>query len=177
MKRKIIYLPIIIGILALNSCKVSPAIKVPYVTYYKGDNTLLYFIKPMNLYYEKNRMSIDFTFADKKIADSAAVTANYTFYKYAKSKGDVYYLQIDGNKYKLKDTETIYEEIKDGKRVARFSSKIYQKELIDLLQKANFQFIVENGTSQKHYIISNKYAKKLKKTSTDIYEIVKDKFE
>lgn len=167
----------IVTLLVLQSCKVNPAIKVPYVSYYRGDNTMLYFIKPMNLYENENSMSIDFTFIDKKETDSASVTVNYTINNCSKSKNDIFYLKIDSTKHKLEDATVIFEEIQKGKRVTRYTSKIHQKLMLEILEKSYFQFVIENGNADRVYKISRKYEKKLKQTSTDIKAIVKEKFE
>jgi len=177
MNRKFTFIMLVASVIILHSCRVDSTLRTPYIAYYKGDNTLLYFIKPLHLYNDKNKMSIDFTFIDKKENDTASVTANYTFYNYNKSKSDIFYIQIDSNKYKLLNTEIIFEEIKKGQHIVRYSSKITQKELVKLLDKSSFQFVVENKQLNRTYSTNKKYAKKLKKTSNDISSIIKDKFE
>jgi hypothetical protein len=177
MKRKIAIPTFLILLSIFQGCKVSPSIKIPYVTYYKGDNTLLYFIKPMNLYNGKNKMSADFTFIDKKENDTPNVTMNYTIYDFIKTKNDAFFIQVDTTKFRLLNTEVIFEELQKGKRVIRYSSKISQKDLMLVLNKADFKFLVENKQMNRIYNISKKYTKKLRKTSNDISSIIKDKFE
>lgn len=160
-----------------QSCKVSPSIKVPYVTYYRGDNTMLYFIKPMNLFEGKNSMSIDFTFIDKKETDSPSVTVNYTINNFSKSKNNTFYLKVNTKLHKLEDVNIIFEEIKKGKRVTRYTSKINQRIILEILENSHFQFVLENNNESKIYEISRKYEKKLNQTSNSIKTIIKEKIE
>lgn len=163
-------------IILITSCKVNPTIKNPYITYYRGDNSLLYFIKPMSLLNGKDKMSVDFTFTDKKI-DSASVTVNFSFFNFKKQKSDSFYINSDSVKHQLLNKEIIFEEVVKGKQIVRYSSKMFQKDLLELLSRAKFKFVINNLQIEKHYQLTTKYSKKFKKTSNEIISILKDKFE
>ncbi len=166
--------------ITLYSCKVDSGITSPYVSYYKGDNTLLYFIKPLKMSGENNKgkVEVDFTFNDQKDSDSSFVTVNYTVYNLSLNGIVKSFIESNGNTFDLQKNEKVFQEFVSGSPKIRYTSQMSKVSFLSILKCKDFTFklsTLNNKEDMYRFLLKNKYHNKLNKTSTQLYDILSQK--
>lgn len=166
--------------ITLFSCKVDSGITSPYVSYYKGDNTLLYFIKPLKMSGESNKgkVDVDFTFNDQKDSDSSFVTVNYTVYNLTLNGTVKSYIECNGNTIDLQKNEKVFQEFVSGSPKIRYTSQLSKASFLSVLKYKDFTFKLSALNSKEEvfrFLLKRKYHNKLNKTSTQLYDILSQK--
>lgn len=161
-------------LIIFTSCASNKSIKNPYVSYYKGENTLIYYIKPKTLYSNnKNNVIIDFTFTDNKQPDS--VTVNYTIDKTKSLTKPAFYLTIQDSEIKLNIAEIIFKESNGNEVKSRYSSYISKKDLLKLIASEGFSFTSKTENESIVFKMKNKEINKMKIIKIELSEILNNK--
>jgi hypothetical protein len=176
LKNKNVFLILISVFILASSCRVNKSINRPFVSYYKSENTLIYFIKPKKLVSEnKSSIDVDFTFTDNLAPDS--VTVNFTLKRGKELVKPSFNVIIDSAIIPLKINDIIFKEIVRKNVSVRYSSYISKKELLKIIKAKNFSIqSYSNNVVADFYKLINKEMSKMEEINFSLYEILESKF-
>lgn len=141
-----------------------------YETFYLGNRGTQYFIKPLLFESEKEELKIDFTFRPSENTGNL-VTTNYTIVSAEKiEKVDTMILKNKTQIVKCTDNKKLYSEIKNSKRVCRFSAKIQLEKLNQIMANPAWSIQVVTKDTTMYYQASGRTKKSITKLQEDLFE-------
>ena len=141
-----------------------------YETFYLGNRGTQYFIKPLLFESEKEELKIDFTFRPSENTDNL-VTTNYTITSAKKiEKVDTLVLKNKTQIVKCTDNKKLYSEIKNSKRVCRFSAKIQLEKLNQLMANPAWSIQVVTKDTTMDYQASSRTKRSITTLQEGLFE-------
>lgn len=137
------------------SCKVNKTMRTPYTSYFVDNNVNLYFIKPLEFQGPESKVTMDFTFKDDQALDTLSVTCNYTIEALPANIKKQIYLQSD-SAHHLYKSQILFVEMRKGKQVERYTSKLSLSSLMHLLHSSGYYCLLSNNSSTEKCIVTSK---------------------
>lgn len=146
----------------------------PYVSFYKGEEGVLYFIKPLKMKSKDSKLLIDFTFNYNYIEgiDSSEVIFNFSIIKNKPVK-NINKITFSNTVIKVesKNTKLIFIDNNKRKFISRHSSTLSLTELRQIFKDINFTIKVEENQSDYSFSTTNKTQRKVKQLNKTLFKI------